>query len=203
MSKLVIVGARAMGRETYAYASECGMEVKGFLDSKANALDGFDGYPPILDSVEGYHPCDEDMFVVALGEPEYKVRYAQIIAEKGGKFISVVHPTAYLGKNTKIGEGCIICPNATITNDIQIGDQVIINVGASINHDNFIGYGSTICPGARLAGRVKIGRRVFVGIGASIIPDVHLGDDVFVAAGAVVTKSFDKGRIMGVPAVAR
>ena len=203
MSKLVIIGARAMGRETYAYACECGMEVKGFLDSKANALDGFAGYPLILDSVEGYRPCDEDVFVVALGEPEFKIKYAQIISEKGGKFVSVVHPTAYVGKNVKIGAGCIICPNATITNDTEVGSHVVINIGASINHDNRIGDGSTICPGARLAGRVRIGRGVFIGTGALFIPDVHLGDGVFVAAGAVVTKSFDKGRIMGVPAVAK
>lgn len=203
MSKLVIVGARAMGRETYAYACDCGLDVKGFLDSKANALDGFDGYPPILDSVERYHPCDEDVFVVALGEPEYKVKYAQLIVEKGGKFVSVIHPTSYVGKNVKIGAGCIICPNTTITNDTEIGSHVVINIGASVNHDNRIGDGSTICPGARLAGRVRIGRGVFIGTGALLIPDVHLGDNVFVAAGAVVTKSFDKGRIMGVPAVAK
>lgn len=202
MIKLVIIGARAMGRETYAYACESGIEVKGFLDSKTDALDGFDGYPPILDSVENYRPCEEDVFVVALGEPEYKVKYAQIVAEKGGRFASVVHPTAYVGKNVKIGAGCIICPNTTITNDTEVGSHVIINIGASVNHDNRIGNGSTICPGARLAGRVCIGKGVFVGTGAVIIPDVQLGDNVLVAAGATVTKSFEKGRLMGVPAVA-
>ena len=192
-----------MGRETYAYACECGMEVKGFLDSKSDALDGFDGYPPILASVESYCPCEEDVFVVALGEPEYKRKYAEIIAKKGGRFSSIIHPTAYVGKNVKIGVGCIICPNTTITNDTEIGDHVIINIGASVNHDNRIGEGSTICPGVRLAGRVSIGRDVFIGTGALLIPDVKLGDYVFVAAGAAVTKSFDKGRIMGVPAVAK
>lgn len=203
MSKLIIIGARAMGRETYAYACECGMEVKGFLDSKSDALDGFDGYPPILNSVERYYPHDEDVFVVALGEPEYKVKYERMISERGGRFMSIVHPTAYVGKNVTIGEGCIICPNATITNDTQIGNHVIINTCASINHDNCIGEGSTICPGARLAGRVKIGQRVFVGIGASIIPDVRLGDDVFVAAGAVVVSNVASGRVMGMPARAK
>lgn len=203
MSKLVIIGARAMGRETHAYACECGIEVKGFLDSKTDALDGLDGYPPILDSVESYCPCDEDVFVVALGVPEYKVRYAEIIAEKGGRFASVIHPTAYIGKNVKVGPGCIICPNTTITNDTELGAHVIVNVGASINHDNRIGDGSTICPGARLAGRVRIGRGVFVGTGALIIPDVQLGDSVLVAAGATVTKSFESGRLMGVPATPR
>ena len=200
MSKLVIVGARAMGRETFAYACECGSEVKGFLDSNADALDGFDGYPPILESVEEYRPSGEDVFVVALGDPAHKIRYAEIIAEKGGRFTSVIHPTAYIGKNVKVGAGCIICPNTTITNDTEVGTHVIINIGASVNHDNRIGDGSTICPGARLAGCVCIGKGVFVGIGALIIPDVHLGDNVFVAAGATVTKSFETGRLMGIPA---
>ena len=197
---LVIVGARAMGRETCAYAQEAGFCVKGFLDDKSDALGGFEGYPPILASVEDYEIVEGDVFVVALGEPDYKRKYAEIIAAKGGRFVSIVHPTAYIGKNVKLGSGCIICPNSTITNDTVVGYHVIVNVNASINHDNRIGDYSTICPGCHLAGRVKIGRQVFVGIGASLIPDVALGDGVYVAAGAVVTKSFECGRIMGVPA---
>ena len=39
MSRLVIIGASAMGRETSAYARECGMVVKGFLDSRTNILE--------------------------------------------------------------------------------------------------------------------------------------------------------------------
>lgn len=200
MSCLVVIGARAMGRETCAYARECGMEVKGFLDSNVDALDGFIGYPPILDSVENYQPQDGDLFVVALGEPEYKLKYANMIAAKGGGFTSIIHPTAYVGMNVKIGEGCVICPNTTITNDTFISDHVIVNIGASLNHDNVIGEGTTICPGARLAGRVKLGCGVFIGTGAVLIPDVTLGDKTFVAAGATVTKSFESGRLMGVPA---
>lgn len=200
MSRLLIVGARAMGRETCSYARECGIDVKGFLDSKPSALDGFVGYPPILGAVEDYQPTDDDVFIVALGEPEYKEKYAEIVASKGGSFLSIVHPTAYIGSNVRIGVGCIICPFAVVTNDTLIGDHVIVNVSSSINHDNWIGDFSTICPGVRLAGRVNLGRKVFVGTGALIIPDVTLGDDVFVAAGATVTKSFRRGRLMGVPA---
>ena len=197
---LVIVGARAMGREACAYALDAGLKVKGFLDEKSDALEGFNGYPPILASVEGYEIDEDDTFVVALGEPDYKQKYAEMIAANGGRFVTVVHPTAYIGNNVKLGRGCIICPNSTITNDTVLGDHVIVNVNASINHDNRIGDYSTICPGCHLAGRVQIGRQVFIGIGASLIPDVVLGDGVYVAAGAVVTKSFERGRIMGVPA---
>ena len=199
-NNLVIVGARAMGRESCAYAQDAGLKVKGFLDEKSDALEGFEGYPPILASVEDYEIAEGDVFVVALGEPDYKQKYAKMIAAKGGRFVTIVHPTAYIGNNVKLGHGCIICPNSTITNDTVVGDHVIVNVNASINHDNRIGDYSTICPGCHLAGRVRIGRQVFIGIGASIIPDVTLADGVYVAAGAVVTKSFAGGCLMGVPA---
>ena len=198
---LIIIGARAMGRETCTYAQEAGMTVKGFLDSKTDALSGFTDYPPVLGAVEDYQIIDGDVFVCALGDPEFKQRYVDVIVAKGGRFISVVHPTAYVGHNVKIGDGSIICPNATITNDTILGEHVILNVGASINHDNRIGAFSTICPGCRLAGRVTIGKYVFVGTGALLIPDVSLGDNVYVAAGATVTKSFESGRLMGVPAI--
>ena len=200
MSRLVIVGARAMGRETCAYAQESGIVVKGFLDDNFNALDDFNGYPKILNSVENYIVENEDVFVIALGDGELRKKYAEIIKAKGGKFINVVHPSAYIGKNVKLGEGCIICPNVIITNDTTIGRHVVINVGSTINHDNQIGDYVTICPGCHLAGRIVLKESVFLGTAVTLIPDIVLGKDVYVAAGAVVVKSYQSGRLMGVPA---
>lgn len=200
MSRLVIIGASAMGRETSAYACECGMEVKGFLDSRINILEGQSGYAPVLSSPEEYTPQIEDVFVCAVGDPFVKRKYVQFFESKGAKFVSVIHPRAYVGLNVKIGVGCIVAPNASITNDSVIGDHVIVNVNASVCHDNVVGDFTTICPGCCLAGRAKVGKDVFIGAGAVVIPDVSLGDDMFVAAGATVVKSFNSGRIMGTPA---
>lgn len=200
MEHLIIIGARAMGREACSYAQDCGFEVKCFLDSEAGMLDLFDGYPPISGPVEAYEIAVDDVFVCALGDPDMKRRYASIIAARGGRFVSVVHPTAYIGRNVAIGDGCIVCPGAVVTNETVLGNHVIVNVGATINHDNRIGDYATICPGCHLAGRVQVGESVFLGTGVTIIPDVQLGAGVFVAAGATVTKSFMSGRLMGVPA---
>lgn len=204
MSSLVIIGARAMGRETFAYATDCGISVKGFLDSDSHALDGFEGYPPILESVESYDPSSDDVFACALGDPAQKMKYVNIVRSKGGKFISIVHPTAYVGKNVKIGNGCIVCPHSSITNDTTLQDHVIVNVNASLSHDGVYGEGSTISPGCNIAGRCSVGARSFVGIGAVLIPDVALGEGVVVAAGSVVTKPFsEKVLVAGVPAVVK
>lgn len=200
MKQLVIIGASAMGREACSYARDCGMKVKGFLDSRKAILRGHDDYPDIIGLVEDYKIANDDVFVCAVGDPQDRKRYVDIIQRRGGRFVSILHPTAYIGHNVNVGEGCIVCPHATASADVNIGKHVIINVNASINHDNQIGDFSTICPGARLAGRVKTGAFVFIGIGSTIISDVEIGENVFVAAGAVVVKSHSSGMLMGVPA---
>ena len=90
MKHLLIIGARGYGREVYNYALKSigygiDFDIKGYLDDNANALDGYEGYPPILSSVEKYEIQKNDVFLCALGEVKWKQHYVQIILEKGGK----------------------------------------------------------------------------------------------------------------------
>ena len=82
---------------------------------------------------------------------------------------------------------------------IDIGDytQIAPNVGIiSSNHDLYDSRKSR-------NKIVEIGRYCWLGMGAIILPGVKLGDFTIVAAGSVVTKSFEEGYcvIAGVPAV--
>ena len=104
--KLVIVEASALGRETCKYAQDCGIEVRGFLDSRTHLLDETEGYPPILGAVETYEEKPDDVFVCAVGEPEPKRKYVAMLPT--AKWISIVHPTAFIGTNATIGDGCIL-----------------------------------------------------------------------------------------------
>ena len=200
MNQLVIIGASAMGRETCVYARECGMEVRGFLDSRKGIMDDYPSYPPVLSSAEDYTPTADDVFLCALGEPEQKKRYVEMISIKRGKFATVIHPRSYIGSGVTIGEGSIIAPNATITTDVILGKHTTININSSINHDCTIGDYVTLSPGCNIAGWCKLGREAFMGVHSACLPHVVLGDRVYVAAGAVVTKSVESGRVMGIPA---
>lgn len=201
MKKLVIIGASAMGRETYSYARACGLEVKGFLDSRTHLLDEYIGYPPILGTVEDYIPETGDVFLCALGEPTQRKRYVAKIVAKGGEFISIVHPSAVVAENAKIGIGCLIRPMAVVGSDAIVGEHVIVGALSLVAHDCKIGDYSEISPGCHIAGWCSVEEEVFIGIHAALVPHVTLGKGVFVAAGAVVTKSVETGRVMGVPAV--
>lgn len=92
-------------------------------------------------------------------------------------------PGIYINANNGIyfGDFCNIAPNAGII---------------SSNHDPI--DNDKIIPGPP----IRIGRFCWVGMSAIILPGVVLGDFTVVAAGAIVTKSFEEGRciIAGNPA---
>lgn len=201
MKHLVIIGASALGREVCSYAADCGIKVKGFLDSRANIIGDYKNYPPILSSVETYKIASDDIFVCAIGDPLPRKQYADLIKNRGGEFVSILHPTAFVGANVSIGPGCIIRPFAAIGNDTRIGSHVIVGIQSLVAHDCKICDYVTVSPGCHIAGWCNVGEGVFVGIHSALVPHISIGQGVYVAAGAVVTKSVDSGRVMGVPAV--
>lgn len=206
MRKLLIVGARGFGRVVYDLAMECikaglNIQVKGFLDDDNHVLEGYQNYPPILSSVEDYIIDKDDVFICALGNPKYKKEYAELVARKGGHFISLVHPTVSLGRNAKLGEGCIVCLNANIGQDVEIGNFVTLDGYASIGHDTSVGNYSHIGAYAFAAGYVRIGESVVVHPGAKIVPHKKIGNGVTIGVGSIVISNVREGNtVFGNPA---
>ena len=206
MKDLLIIGARGFGREISIVAQECkgyGTEfaIKGFLDDNPHALDTTPGYPPIIDSVEHYKPTDNDVFVCALGDPKWQKHYADIMLEKGGKFINLIHPTATIGKNTTLGAGCIILRDVGISCDITIGDFVTCQSRAIMGHDVKVGSFCHIGSYSFMGGYVQVGDLSTVHPGSIILPHVKIGTQCIVGAGSVVIKKVKDGEtVFGNPA---
>ena len=206
MRHLLIIGARGWGREVYAqvqyshgYLEE--YDIKGFLDDKIDALDGMDGYPPILGSVETYEVQSADAFICALGDNVWRKHYAEIILNKGGKFINLIHKEAYIGHNTKLGQGCVIGHNVSISCDVTIGDFVNFQRLVDIGHDVHIGSYCSLGCKSFMGGGASIDDGTTVQTGAIILPHVHIGKDSTVGAGAVVIKKVKDGdTVFGNPA---
>ena len=191
MKKLLIIGARGWGREVFDIAAACikagaDFEVKGFLDDKSNALEGYDNYPPIIGPVESYEIQQDDVFICALGDVGFKKKYTQIIIDKGGKFISLIHPTAILGNNARIGVGCIVGPYANISSDTVVRDFVTFSIKAGMGHDSTIGDYSHIGGMCCISGFVTIGEAVTMHPGCIIVPHRKIGENAIVGTGSVV-----------------
>jgi UDP-perosamine 4-acetyltransferase len=81
-----------------------------------------------------------------------------------------------------------------------IADLVIVNTGATIDHDCVIGLAAHIAPQSGLAGNVTVGSETFIGIGTKVIPGVCIGEHVMIGAGGVVISDLPDGvTAVGVP----
>jgi sugar O-acyltransferase (sialic acid O-acetyltransferase NeuD family) len=206
MKHLIIIGARGWGREIYALAKSCigyleEYDIKGFLDDKVDALDGLDGYPTIIGAVETYEPQKDDVFTCALGDNSWRKHYAEIILRKGGQFINLIQKKAYVGQNTKLGIGCVIGHDVSISCDITIGDFVNFHRLVDIGHDARIGNYCSLGNKSFMGGGACIEDGTMVHTGAIILPHVHVGKNCTVGAGAVVIKKVKDGdTVYGNPA---
>jgi len=206
MKSLLIIGARGFGREVYNTALESvgyGAEfiIKGFLDDKSDALDSYEGYPPIISSVENYKIEKDDVFICALGNVHYKKKYIDLILEKGGEFINIIHKTAVIGRNTKIGIGCVFSRNVQISCDVEIGDFVTINYMAVVGHDAVIGSYSHLNSMSFMGGYSELKEFATMNTGSILHPHKKIGKNSVAGAGSFIYKNVkDNITVFGNPA---
>ena len=191
MKHLIIVGAGGFGREMFGVAREAlgfgtEFDIKGYLDDRADALSGFADYPPVLGPLAAYDPEPDDVFITALGDIATRRRCAAAIAARGGRFISIVHRSATLGPNVKIGVGSFIANNAVLTADVTVGDHACVFHNTSVGHDTTLGDYSHVYAQCAVGGGVRIGPGAAVYPGARIVPRRSIGEDAVVGIGAVV-----------------
>lgn len=206
MKQLIIIGARGYGREIYYHAQNSigyGTEfvIKGYLDDKSDALDSYVGYPPIIGPVESYAVEDNDVFVCALGDVKFKKKYVDVILAKGGDFLNLIHNSANIFPTSKIGKGCVILHNTTISADVKIGDFVTIQPMVFLGHDVEVGNWSHLNTNCICSGFVKLGENVTIHTSAVVVPKVKIGANSVVGASSMVLRNVpDNVTVMGNPA---
>jgi sugar O-acyltransferase (sialic acid O-acetyltransferase NeuD family) len=207
MKHLVIIGARGAGREVYETAlatleyENHEYDIKGFLDDKNDALDATPGYPPILSSVENYAIQQDDVFVCALGNPIWRKRYADIILDKGGIFISVIDRSARIGRNSIVGKGCIIRRLAEISCDVNIGDFSYIQPYAAIGHDAIIGKYCHVNAYGFMGGYSVMGDFSTIETKATLLPHKRVGERAVLGANSVAIRNIKNDTVVfGLPA---
>lgn len=204
MKQLIIIGAGGMGRTLYSNALESvgyGAEfmVKGFLNDFPS-LDQFENYPPIIGTIENYKPQDEDVFVCSIGD-KLRKQCIEKIRSRGGEFINLIHKTARLYTNVKIGKGNFIGAYTVIGNDTQIGDFNMIQSYTVIGHDDKIGSWNRIDTHVTCVGGVVVEDHVNIHTSAVISHNVVVESEANVGACSFVIRRVKSGTtVFGNPA---
>lgn len=106
-------------------------------------------------------------------------------------------------------QGIEVGQDCHIYSDITTSESYLIHIGNNVTISNdvqFLTHDNSICKVlpefTDLFGEIVIGNNCFIGSHAIMLPGVHLADNIIVAAGSVVTKSFCDEKIIigGVPA---
>ncbi len=138
--------------------------------------------------------------VLAIGANAVRRRLAEEL-EGRVRWATAVHPAAHVHPTVRLGEGSVVFAGAVLQPDSDVGAHVIINTGASADHDNALGDYVHLAPGARLAGGVTLEEGVFMGIASAALPGVRVGAWTTVGAGGVVTRDLPAHvTAVGVPA---
>lgn len=207
MTKSVyLLGAGGHGRVVLDTLHRNNIQVTGILDPELKPGEKVWGVPVIekdnyLDNLSN----TETLVVNGLGANPHTAMRRQLftaVKQRGFEFMSLIHPSAFVSSQSKIGQGSQVMAGALLQCGVTLGQNVVINTRASIDHDCLIEAHSFIGPGAILCGDIMVGNSSFIGAGATILPGLEIGAKAIVGAGAVVLKSVPENWIVaGNPAV--
>ena len=147
----------------------------------------------------------ETILVNAIGSTKDTLKRSKLFRQfkvNGFHFQSVIHPQSFVSQtDMEIGEGLQALVGSVINAGVSLGDNVLVNTHAIVEHDCTIGSHTHIASGAIVCGGCLIGENVHVGAGAVIKQGITIGSGSVIASGAVVIEDVKPfSLVAGVPA---
>ena len=202
--RIIIVGAGGFGREVLQWARHAWPEhvhkLAGFVSADPTKLDGHAPTLPILGSPNDFEPQPTDGLVLGIGIPRVRRVVAEHLEARGGRFLTLIHPTAIVADTAVIGPGSVICPYAVVSDAVRLERCVLVNYHASLGHDAKAGDFTVLSPYATLGGEAAIGADVFMALHSTVGPAVRIGSDSAVAANSCALEDVGSQKLtFGVP----
>ena len=183
---MAIVGAGGYGRVALDVLLASGFEdrILGFYDDAHAALSGEVRGVPILGDVgmlKSMLSVETVHVVVAITDNVARLLVANSLRGLGARFLSAVHPEAYVSGAAVVGDGCVVAAGAVVHPDAAVGSHCylgplsVVDRDAEVGAGTWISAGATVGSGARLGARVILGQNSSVGRKAVVDGDVEVG----------------------------
>lgn len=188
MRPLVVLGAGEFARQIIEILHVVNLQRPAF--DLLGLLDPGDersvGEVPVLGGDERLASLDAD-YVIGVADPGLRRTLARLGDECGRTPARLVHPAAWIDRDTQVGGGAVVAGCAHIQYGAAMGRHAIVNIGAIVGHDSQVGDHASIAGNVMIGARSRIGDDVFCGMNAIVMGDVKVGDRAVIGAGAVVT----------------
>lgn len=201
---LYIIGAGSVGGHVALNIEEYSDDyaIQGFFDDDPEKVGteqfGFKVLGPVDQALE----LRQEALVIGIAFPSVKRQIVEKLSMNPSLvYPSLVHKKAWISKDVKVGQGCIIYPGTAINYGSDIKDFVVINMNCSLGHHTEVGRYSSFAPGVNTGGHSTVEEAVDVGIGVSTLQDVRVGDDSTVGGQSMIVQDvIPESTVAGVPA---
>ncbi|GDX53488.1 hypothetical protein LBMAG27_25350 [Bacteroidota bacterium] len=139
--QIIIIGAGGHGKVVCdAILAQNKFEVKGFVDATIPVETAIiNNYKVIAHQNDlASLKSQNDFFVVAIGNNPVREKVFNTAIE----FLqpaTIIHPSAVIGSEVKIGEGTVVLAKAVINAFSVIGKNTIVNAGVVVDHECIVG----------------------------------------------------------------
>lgn len=183
---IVILGAGGFAKEVCSWTNHIGWNIVAFFgqhEEKQRSIFSI----PVVSDLSSFSGA---LFIAAVGDPKTRHKlWNEALVHGLIPCEPLLHRTAIIGENVKIGSGSIICPYAVITTDVMLGESVIVNLSSTVGHDCNLDSFVTISPGVNISGNCHIGRGAYIGTNAAIREKISIGANSVIGMGSVVVKN--------------
>jgi sugar O-acyltransferase (sialic acid O-acetyltransferase NeuD family) len=118
----------------------------------------------------------------------FRYKAYEALKHRGVPFANVIHPSATVGINSKLGTGNVVLAFCQIGACTAIGDNNFMSAYCSIEHHSVLESHCSFGPGVVTSSRVHIGNMVRCGTGIFIEPHITIGDRSIVSSGCIIWK---------------
>lgn len=203
----MIFGTGGAGRDAEQIVRDINAErstyqLLGYLDGNTELHGAQVHELPVLGDLDWLAVHPNVRVAVAVGNPASRRRLvARLEAMGHRKYVTLVHPLAWVGKWNVVGEGSTLYPGCLLTTDIRVGRFVLLNVATTLGHDTVAEDFVTLAPAANVSGNVLIGEGCDLGTNCSVNQRLRIGAWSIVGAGAAVVRDVPENvTVVGVPA---
>ncbi len=181
MNRLIIIGASGHGKVVADIAKRNGYDDIVFLDDDESVKECA-GFPVVGRTDE----APEGEVFVAIGSASARKRLMQAYGDRENPVL--IHPNATVADDVILGDGTVVMAGAVINPGTSIGRGVIVNTSSSVDHDCTIGDFVHVAVGAHLCGTVHVGDNTWIGAGSVVSNNISVAHDCVLGAGAVVVR---------------
>mgnify|MGYP003393044643 CR=1 FL=1 len=210
MKKIIIFGCGENSRDIIEMVEQINnnqsekYELVGLLDDNVAMLGKkVEGVKVIgnISNAKNYGDCYFVNGIYPLGNFSKNREIIENLNLKDERFITLIHPSAYVSKTSKIGHGSVVFQNSVIMSNATIGSHVNIQPNCIIHHRVFIGDFSFIANSVSTGGLVRIDKAVFIGMNCTIKEKVIIGSFSVIGMGSTVISDVPSNSVfVGAPA---